>query len=144
MANLELNQPKWVDNLVKIAMDEANKNNNGNLDLTSEGLCLNAVENTLEKALKIKAKRPVSAYMFPNFYNTYPEFRQFYGIVDKTNPLKFLPLGAIVVWGKTEKHKHGHIEIKTKQPLQFTSDYTQLERSTYSGNKTPIAIYIPK
>lgn len=143
MSNLKL-EPKWVLELVKNAYIEANKNNGGKPDYTSEGSCLNAVENILEKTLNIKAKRPNSAYEFPNCYNRYTDFLKFYSLVDNSNPLYSLPIGSIIVWDKELKHKHGHIEIKTKNPCEFTSDYIQISRVTYGLQEKPYKIYVPK
>lgn len=134
----------WVNQLIKNAYTEANKNNGGKPDYTSEGHCLAAVENMLEKTLGIKAKRPASAYKFPAFYDGYSDFLKYYTKVSNHNPLYSLPCGSIVVWDKTESHPHGHIEIKTKNPAQFTSDYIQLTRVSYAGNTSPLAVYVPK
>lgn len=141
---LKIPDPKWVSELVKNAFAEANKDNSGKPDYSSEGHCLNAVENVLEKTLGIQAKRPASACQFPAFYKNYKDFLKYFTKADNSNELYKLPLGSIIVWGKTEGHPHGHIEIKIANPSRFASDYIQLTRVSYAGNTIPLAIYIPK
>ena len=134
----------WVNQLIKNAYTEANKNNGGKPDFTSEGRCLASVENVLEKTLGIKAKRPASAYQFPAYYDRYTEFLKFYSKSVLSNNLRVIPRGGISVWNQTKEHPHGHIEIKTDDPAEFTSDYIQEERKTYAGQTVPLAIYLPK
>lgn len=133
----------WIDKLVQNAYTEANKDNGGKPDFTSEGRCLASVENVLEKTLGIKAKRPGSAYQFPIYYDRYSSFLKYYTKVSNKTPLRDLPLGSIDVWNKTKDHPHGHIGIKTAHPSEFTSDYTQKTRTSYAGQTVPLALYTP-
>lgn len=109
----------------------------------STGKCLWAVQNILD-ACGIKTKRVESAYMFVDAVANDTNFFRYYEKINLPNPDfdKLIP-GTIVVFNRTDYHKHGHIEIKVFGTA-YVSDYKHLKRTQYAGQKQPMAIYIPK
>jgi hypothetical protein len=108
----------------------------------SRGKCLWGVQNSLDAA-GIKTRRVPSAYMAASAFIESADFNKYYKKTDSNLNLDTLPPGSIAVFNKTNKHPHGHVEIKSTSGVSWISDYRQLRRITYSGNK-PMSIFIPK
>jgi hypothetical protein len=110
------------------------------------GRCAGGVGDALE-AIGVKL-RVASAYQYAEHFTKDERFEEVF--VDRKG-LKDLPPGAIVVWGKSANHPHGHVAI-TIGGGQEASDHAQSIRGgSYGGNwgggvvtEQNFRVFIPK
>lgn len=106
-------------------------------------MCLAGVQNVLD-AVGIITQRVNSAYMAEQVFDNNELFQANFTKSDIVNiNYDSAPRGTIIIFDKTKTHPHGHIEIKS-YGTSWISDYKQLKRTQYGGQKTPKAVYYVK
>jgi hypothetical protein len=104
--------------------------------MNSSGWCAKGVRKALE-AIGINGIGAASAYMIADQLAGNPKFRE---VQCTREQLKSLPPGAIVVWGQTAEHPHGHISVALGDGRE-ASDHVQGQITGMAGST--LRVFLP-
>jgi len=92
------------------------------------GRCAGGVGDALE-AIGVKLRVP-SAYLYAEKLGDDPRFKEVF--IDR-HQLKELPPGAVVVWGKSGTHPHGHVAITVGAGKEASDHVQSIRGGSYGG-----------
>jgi hypothetical protein len=104
--------------------------------LNSQGWCAKGVRMALEK-VGINGIGAASAYMVADQLAKHQKFKE---VQVSRDQLKSLPAGAIVVWGQSAGHQHGHISVALGDGRE-ASDHVQGQITGMAGST--LRVFIP-
>lgn len=105
--------------------------------MRSTGWCYKGSGNAIHQSLGIPLWG-MSAYMAANQLAKSPKVKE---VKLKSNDLKKLPPGAIVVWGKTPVSRHGHISVSLGGGLE-ASDHVTRQMTSLRGFRN-FRVFVP-